>query len=209
MANNLKRYGLIGKDIGYSFSRGYFKEKFETLDLQEHRYENFDLQKIDEFKRLITNNDNLYGLNVTIPYKQEVIPYLNELSEQATEIGGAVNTIQFTSNGLVGHNTDAYGFKNALLPFLKPHHKNALILGTGGGASKAVRYVLHELGLTTRFVSRKSDENKFSYEDLDEEIISEHTVIINCTPPLGTHPNIEVKPLYPTSLSVRNTYCSI
>lgn len=206
MANNLKRYGLIGKDIGYSFSRGYFKEKFETLDLQEHRYENFDLQKIDEFKRLITDNDNLYGLNVTIPYKQEVIPYLNELSEQATEIG-AVNTIQFTSNGLVGHNTDAYGFKNALLPFLKPHHKNALILGTGG-ASKAVRYVLHELGLTTQFVSRKSDENKFSYEDLDEEIISEHTVIINCTP-LGTHPNIEVKPLYPTSLSVRNTYCSI
>lgn len=206
MANNLKRYGLIGKDIGYSFSRGYFKEKFETLDLQEHRYENFDLQKIDEFKRLITNNDNLYGLNVTIPYKQEVIPYLNELSEQATEIG-AVNTIQFTSNGLVGHNTDAYGFKNALFPFLKPHHKNALILGTGG-ASKAVRYVLHELGLTTRFVSRKSDENKFSYEDLGEEIISEHTVIINCTP-LGTHPNIEVKPSLPTSLSVRNTYCSI
>ncbi|MBU2975821.1 shikimate dehydrogenase family protein [Zobellia sp. B3R18] len=188
------RFGLVGKDISYSFSRGYFTQKFADLGLEDHSYENFDFQAIEEIQDVLDNNSDIKGMNVTIPYKQEVMPFLTELDPEAEKIG-AVNTIQFSKNGLKGFNTDAYGFKNAMAPFLKPHHTKALILGTGG-ASKAVAYVLGELGISYIFVSRNPGKNKISYDQVTEEVLKEHTILINCTP-LGTHPNIEQRPALP------------
>jgi shikimate dehydrogenase len=187
------RYGLLGKNISYSFSQGYFTKKFEQLGLNDHSYENFDIPDISEFKSVLAEA-NLKGLNVTIPYKQDVIPFLDELDVKASKIG-AVNTIKFVDNGLKGFNTDAYGFKEALQKFLKPHHKKALVLGTGG-ASKAICFVLDELGIDRAYVSRTPQKNQFTYGDLTKEIMEEYTVIINCTP-LGTHPNTDNKPDVP------------
>lgn len=189
----MNRYGLLGKNISYSFSQGYFTQKFNDLGLMDHSYENFDLQKIEEVKNVLNQGD-IRGLNVTIPYKQEIIPFLDELDPKAKQIG-AVNTIQFSKKGLIGFNTDAYGFQKSLEPYLKPHHKSALILGTGG-ASKAVQYVLNELGISNTFVSRSKKGGQYTYEELDRGIIQKNTLIINCTP-LGTHPNVEDKPEIP------------
>lgn len=187
------RYGLLGKNISYSFSKGYFTEKFEALGLTDHSYENFDISEIPQFRDIISE-DNLKGLNVTIPYKEQIIPYLNQLDPIAEKIG-AVNTIKFTKKGLVGYNTDAYGFKKSLEPLLKTHHTKALILGTGG-ASKAIHFVLEELGIASTYVSRAKKNQQYTYQDLDEKIMDEHKIIINCTP-LGTHPNIADKPPLP------------
>lgn len=189
-----RSFGLIGRDIAYSFSRGYFRDKFSNLGLEGYRYDNYDLDNISEFPGVIQNNPDLLGLNVTIPYKEAVIPYLKSLDPVARDIG-AVNTIKITSEGLLGYNTDAFGFKQALLPLLETKHKKALILGTGG-ASKAVAYVLRELGIDYLFVSRKLAAAQLKYEDLDEEIMATHHLIVNCTP-LGTYPNIEAKPNIP------------
>tara|TARA_B100000949_G_scaffold177633_1_gene158442 strand:- start:13944 stop:14675 length:732 start_codon:yes stop_codon:yes gene_type:complete len=189
----MNRFGLLGRNISYSFSQGYFTEKFKGLGLKDHSYENFDIQNMDGFKNVLAQ-DNLKGLNVTIPYKQDIIPFLDELDEKAAKIG-AVNTIQFSEKGLKGFNTDAYGFQKSLEPFLKPHHKNALILGTGG-ASKAVRFVLDELGIANTYVSRSKKEGQYTYNELDQSILEKNTLIINCTP-LGTYPNIEDKPALP------------
>ena len=189
----MNRFGLLGKNISYSFSQEYFTQKFKNLGLTDHSYENFDIQNIGELKNVLAQ-DNLKGLNVTIPYKQDIIPYLDELDAKAEKIG-AVNTIQFTKNGLKGFNTDAYGFQKSLEPFLKPHHNNALILGTGG-ASKAVRFVLDELGIPNTYVSRSKKEGQYTYGELDKDIIKKNTLIINCTP-LGTYPNVEDKPQIP------------
>lgn len=188
------RFGLIGKNISYSFSRGYFTEKFKNLGLKNYSYENFDLQKIEEFKSLAANKTDIKGCNVTIPYKESIIPFLDELHPKAKKIG-AVNTIHFTKNKLIGYNTDAYGFQKSIEPHIKKHHKKALILGTGG-ASKAVNYVLEEMGLECSFVSRSPKKHQFNYIDLTKEIFSKYLVIVNCTP-LGTHPNIERKPSIP------------
>ena len=192
--NQKNRFGLVGKDISYSFSKGYFTKKFADLELLDHTYENFDLQNISEFKAVILKNSAIKGLNVTIPYKQEVIPFLDKLNRKAKKIG-AVNTIRFTKNGLKGYNTDAYGFQESIEPHLKKDHKKALILGTGG-ASKAIAFVFDELGIKHKFVSRNPKKNQFSYDDLDEKIVSRYTVIVNCSP-LGTHPDIEQKPNIP------------
>ncbi|MEC8833041.1 MAG: shikimate dehydrogenase [Bacteroidota bacterium] len=187
------RYGLLGRNISYSFSQGYFTQKFKDLGLTDHSYENFDIQHISEFKNVLVQK-NLKGLNVTIPYKQDVIPYLDELDSKAAKIG-AVNTIQFSEKGLKGFNTDAYGFKKSLEPFLQAHHTHALILGTGG-ASKAVRFVLDELGIANTYVSRTKKEGQLTYEELDKTLMEQNTLIVNCTP-LGTYPNIENKPELP------------
>ena len=187
------RFGLLGKGISYSFSQGYFAEKFKNLGLVDHSYENFDIPEISDLNKIL-KQDNLRGLNVTIPYKEEVIPFLSSLDATANEIG-AVNTIKITEKGLKGYNTDAYGFQKSLEPYLKPHHQNALILGTGG-ASKAVRFVLEKLGITPIYVSRFPKNGQLTYEDLDKAIMKSHTVIVNCTP-LGTHPNIHEKPAIP------------
>ena len=187
------RYGLLGKNISYSFSKGYFTEKFKKLELKNHSYENFDIQTISEFPNIIQNN-RLKGLNVTIPYKEQILSFLDEIDEKAKKIG-AVNTIKFAENGLHGFNTDIFGFEESIKPFLEAHHNKALILGTGG-ASKAIRFVLEELGITYNYVSRSSNPTTLNYSLLDKPILEEHTVIINCTP-LGTFPEIQNKPNIP------------
>lgn len=188
------RFGLVGKDISYSFSKGYFTQKFSNLNYMDCSYENFDLQHIAEFKDLIENNKDIKGLNVTIPYKEAILPYLDRIDQKAAKIG-AVNTIKFTKEGLIGYNTDVYGFQDSIVPHLKKHHTKALILGTGG-ASKAVAFVFDELGITHTSVSRNPEPDQWNYEDLTQTIMEEYTVIVNCTP-LGTSPNIMAKPSIP------------
>ena len=189
--------GLVGKNISSSFSKGYFAEKFEKEGLSDHEYVNFDIQSIDEFPKIIHEfRFQLKGLNVTIPYKQEVFQHLDKVHKVAKKVG-AVNTIRFTKRGnLKGYNTDVFGFKNSLEPLLKEHHKRALILGTGG-ASKAIAYVLKSLEIEYFKVSRNPVKNKeISYDDLSRELVVNHTLIINCTP-LGTFPNVTQKPNIP------------
>lgn len=188
------KFGLVGKDISYSFSRGYFAEKFKQLGLDNHSYVNFDLPEIEMFEKLLPNNPEVKGLNVTIPYKQAVIPFLTRLDSKAEKIG-AVNTIKVENDGLTGYNTDFYGFQKSIEPFIKKHHKNALILGTGG-ASKAIAFVFEELDIPYNFVSRNPKKNQLSYQDLDKVVLKNFTILVNCTP-LGTHPNVEQKPDIP------------
>ena len=183
-------FGLIGKNISYSFSPDYFNNKFKEENI-DAEYRLFDIDKINKIKGVF--NQSVGGLNVTIPYKEEIIPFLDEISGAAKEIN-AVNTIQFKDYKIIGHNTDVIGFRNSIEPLLKPHHKKALILGTGG-ASKAVKYVFKELNIDFKVVSR-SDKADFTYEDLNKEILSEYLIIVNCTP-LGTFPNIEKSPNIP------------
>jgi len=189
------KFGLVGKNISYSFSRGYFADKFNSEELP-HTYENIDIQSIDELLPIIKHTKNLKGLNVTIPYKEAIIPFLDKLNKRAQEIG-AVNTIKITKKGkLKGYNTDYYGFLNSLKPHLKKHHKKALILGTGG-ASKAIAYALKKLNIDFQYVSRsKKDGVKYLYSDLNTNIISTYHIIINCTP-IGTFPNINACPDIP------------
>jgi len=190
------KFGLIGKNISYSFSKKYFTEKFQKLGLNTYKYSNYDIPEIGEFPFILYHKeDGFRGFNVTIPYKQSIIKYLDEVEGDAKEIGAA-NTIKVTeNNNLVGYNTDVYGFQKSIEPLLQKHHKKALILGTGG-ASKAVAYALLKLGIKYEFVSRNVSDNGFLYSGLTKQIIEEHTVIINCTP-LGTHPNIENSPNIP------------
>ena len=191
-----KRYGLLGRNISYSFSRGYFNNKFENEKLDDCQYVNFDLKNLENFKAIFEDK-NVKGLNVTIPYKQEVIPLLNHIDAVAEKIG-AVNVIQLDKEkGLVGHNSDYYGFWNSLQEILDQNKlkqpKKALILGTGG-ASKAVAYALENNGITYQYVSRSTKENCISYDDLKaQNKLKNYQLIINCTP-LGTFPNIENKP---------------
>lgn len=189
----MSTYGLLGRDIGYSFSRNYFSNRFEKENLPHH-YINFDLKSIEELKEVLKNKE-IHGMNVTIPYKEEVIPYLDTLDPIAKEIG-AVNVIKFENNGkLTGYNSDYYGFTESLKPLLTPKVKKALILGTGG-ASKAIAYALEKLDIEYTFVSRNPDFKELSYNDLDEDIIRDFKLIINCTP-LGTHPKTQNHPDIP------------
>lgn len=191
---SVKLFGLIGKNIDYSFSKGYFTNKFKELNLQDHQYVNFDIDAIAHFQQILSENPNLQGLNVTIPYKEAVIPFLDDLDEQAAKIG-AVNTIKITNKGLKGFNTDSYGFYKAIESYLKPSHKNALVLGTGG-AAKAICYVLQQNNINFTQVSRTRKSNCINYQQLTKQIIEQNTVIINCTP-LGTYPDILKKPNIP------------
>jgi len=201
--NNMLKLGLIGKNISYSFSRDYFNNKFEIEKIKNISYENLDIKSIDSFPDIVQNTENLKGLNVTIPYKETIIPYLDSLDETANEIG-AVNTIKITDkNKLIGYNTDFYGFREYLKSLLKPHHKKALILGTGG-ASKAIAFSLRSLDIQYSFVSRviKPDVD-FDYFSLTEDIIQEHEIIINCTP-VGTFPEVDKFPKIPYSGITKN-----
>jgi shikimate dehydrogenase len=192
----MKTYGLIGEKLQHSFSKKYFTEKFHVEGIAA-RYELFEIPDISHFPLLVANND-FSGLNVTIPYKEKIIPFLDEIDPVAAAVG-AVNTIQFIPSQvrtkMKGYNTDVVGFKNSFLPLLRPYHKNALILGTGG-VSKAVAYVLKSLNINYRFVSRKPSPQAYSYQQLDKKIIEENTIIINCTP-VGTFPAINVGPGIP------------
>ena len=184
-----KLFGLLGKDIGYSFSRDYFSNKFTAENLQ-HKYVNFDLENLSTFKSLLNRKD-ISGMNVTIPYKQKVIPFLDELDPVAKAIG-AVNTIVFKDDKRLGFNTDHIGFQNTLLNHLKPHHDKALVLGTGG-ASKAVCYVLEQLKIQVLRVSRSEGQDRKAYHQLTAKDYKDHTLLVNCTP-LGTHPNTDAYP---------------
>lgn len=201
--SNRTKFGLLGKDISYSFSRKYFTEKFEKLGLDNLTYVNFDIPEIEEFPFLLYHREDEYrGINVTIPYKEAVMRYLDEIDEDAQNIG-AVNTIKVTDdNRLVGYNTDFYGFQKAIEPLIKKHHKKALILGTGG-ASKAIAFALKKMNIEYKFVSRKVDENMFLYSVLNQEILDEYTVIINCTP-IGTFPNVNEAPNIPFEFITKN-----
>lgn len=199
--NNI--FGLLGKNISYSFSRGYFTEKFQKLQLKNHSYFNFDIASCNDFPSIIASENDLKGLNVTIPYKQEIIPFLDELDETAKQIG-AVNTIKISKNkSLKGYNSDVVGFEKSIKPLLKTHHQKALILGTGG-ASKAVAFVLQKNNISFQFVSRNPNGNhEISYENLTQEIIQSHTIIVNCSP-LGTSPNIDKFPDIPYQFLNKN-----
>ncbi|WP_340170889.1 shikimate dehydrogenase [Lacinutrix sp.] len=192
----MRRFGLIGKDISYSFSRNYFKKKFEIEGVKNVSYENFDIKDIATFKSKLKQETDINGYNVTIPFKETIIPYLDKLNKKA-KIIGAVNTIKISKKGqFIGYNTDYYGFKKSLKPLLKPYHKNALILGTGG-ASKAIAYALKSLDIKYVFISRNASEKaKYTYNELTETIINTHQIIINCTP-LGTFPDINNCPNIP------------
>jgi shikimate dehydrogenase len=190
----MKTFGLIGKNIDYSFSRTYFNEKF-TAENIDAIYKNFDLENIAQFPSLLRNNPDIKGFNVTIPYKEAIIPFLDEVEVTAKEIG-AVNTIKIKEDGkLIGYNTDFYGFSEALKPYLKQHHTKALILGTGG-ASKAIAYALKKLDITYKYVSRSISSQNYTYLELTSSLIEEYKLIINCTP-LGTFPNIDQFPPIP------------
>ena len=183
-----KIFGLVGRKISYSFSASYFREKFRKEGLSTYQYVNFDIDNIRHLLHIIKSNKRIKGLNVTIPYKEEVLPLLDSLSKTAAVIG-AVNTIRITKKGLKGYNTDHYGFRKALEPLLEQHHKKALILGTGG-AAKAVAYALRKLKIEYDFVSRIPTETVFAYETLDAGVFDDYQIIINTTP-LGTFPNVE------------------
>ncbi|MBQ0116866.1 MAG: shikimate dehydrogenase [Flavobacterium sp.] len=186
-----KLYGLVGKNIDYSFSPKYFKEKFKKAQIKNHEYTIFDLKEIDALSGVV-ENPNLKGFNVTIPYKETIMPLLDKISKNAKKIG-AVNTVKISKKGKTkGYNTDYYGFQKSLAPLLKEHHKKALILGTGG-SSKAVAYGLKKLDIQCAFVSRDPQKTKYSYEDLTADVFNEYHIVINTTP-VGTAPNIEEAP---------------
>ena len=190
----MAKFGLLGKNIDYSFSKTFFSIKFENESLP-HSYLNFDMPCIDKFGAFISKNPDIHGMNVTTPYKEEIIPHLYKLDRESKKIG-AVNTIKFRKDGkLIGYNTDHYGFATALAEFLPIKEKTALVLGTGG-ASKAVKYVLDAMGFQYISVSRKPNSATLGYEQLTRDIIRNHYLIVNCTP-LGTMPNTEKAPNIP------------
>jgi len=190
----MAKYGLIGKNIGYSFSMAFFSTKFE----QENRkdtYQNFDIESIDLLQSVLESENGIKGLNVTIPFKESVIPILDRLDKEAEKIG-AVNTIKILKDGrLAGYNTDHYGFAQSLASFLPLEEKTALILGSGG-SSKAIKYVLDAMDFDYKIVSRTPDEHMLSYKDLNRELMEQHCLIINCTP-VGTFPDVTDCPNIP------------
>ncbi len=191
----LSMYGLIGFPLSHSFSKKYFTEKFEKENILDSEYHAFPIEKIELLPQLIKDNPSLKGLSVTIPHKESVIPFLDELDVTAKKIG-AVNCIKITNGKLIGYNTDAFGFKQSIKPFLESQHERALILGTGG-ASKAVEYVLKEIGINCFFVTRnKTAENQFTYYEVNENMLNAFKLIVNATP-LGMFPNIDSCPEIP------------
>lgn len=192
MANT---YGLIGYPLSHSFSKKYFTEKFEKENISDSEYHAFPIEKIELLPQLIIDNPTLKGLSVTIPYKESVIPFLDELDVTAKKIG-AVNCIKITNGKLIGYNTDAFGFRQSIKPFLESRHERALIFGTGG-ASKAVAHVLKEIGIDCFFVTRnKTEENQFTYNEVNEHMLNAFKLIVNATP-LGMFPNVDASPPIP------------
>ena len=190
----MNTYGLIGYPLGHSFSRKFFTEKFEKEGI-DAQYLNFEIPSIEEFPEIIKNNPELRGLNVTIPYKQQVMQYLHNISEEASAIG-AVNVVRVRDGHLTGFNSDVIGFVNSIRPLLKPHHKKALILGTGG-ASKAIHYGLEKkLGMETLFVSRTARDGMITYDDITPETLQAYHVIVNCSP-VGMYPHVDECPALP------------
>lgn len=189
----MTKFGIIGYPLGHSFSKGFFTEKFarESINAQ---YLNFEIPDVAMLPDVLRNNPELRGLNVTLPHKQAVIPLLDEMSKEAKEIG-AVNVIRVRNGKLKGFNSDIIGFTNSIKPLLMPHHKKALILGTGG-ASKAICVGLNRLGIEWTYVSRSPREGMITYKDITAETLQEYTVIVNCSP-VGMFPNVAQAPEIP------------
>ncbi len=198
----MDKYGLIGYPLGHSFSVTYFNEKFQSENI-DAEYVNFEIPRIEDFMEVVDENPNLCGLNVTIPYKEQVIPYLDELDPDTAKIG-AVNVIKIIRQGkgkvkLVGYNSDIIGFTQSIEPLLRPCHRQALILGTGG-AAKAVYHGLENLGIKSVYVSRtKRSNDVLTYRELTPEVMAAHTVIVNCTP-VGMYPKVDECPEIPYHL---------
>ena len=196
----MKTFGLIGYPLGHSFSKKFFTEKFEKEGLTDHQYLNFELDSIARFPSIFDQHDNISGLNCTIPYKQQIMPFLNEIDAEAKQVG-AVNTIKIinTEAGmrLKGYNTDVIGFERSLSPMLTENHKKALVLGTGG-ASKAIKFILSKLGIEFCSASIEDElfENEIRYEDITSKLLQEHLIVINATP-LGTFPKVDNCPSIP------------
>ena len=189
----MTKYGIIGNPLGHSFSKGFFTEKFarEGIDAE---YLNFQISEIGKLTEVLRENPELRGINVTLPYKTEIIPFLDELSDEAREIG-AVNVVQIRNGHLKGFNSDIIGFTRSIQPLLKPHHQKALILGTGG-ASRAIRVGLTRLGLEWKYVSRTPHDGMITYEDITAETLREYEVIVNCSP-VGMFPKVDGCPVIP------------
>lgn len=201
----MDKYGLIGYPLGHSFSRNFFNDKFreERIDAE---YLNFEIPSITDFPSIIAQNPELRGLNVTIPYKQDVMKYLNDITPEAKAIG-AVNVVRVDQSKkkpqLIGYNSDVIGFVRSIEPLLRPHHNKALILGTGG-ASKAIQYGLeHKLGIKTLFVSRGTKDKCITYSQLTPEVMKEYEVIVNCSP-VGMFPHTDECPDIPYDLLTPN-----
>jgi len=193
---SFKKLGLIGYPLTHSFSQKYFTEKFQREDIKDWQYQNFELAKITGFPELLKNEPNLVGLNVTIPYKEQVLSYVDILSGTVQEIGAA-NTLVITKEKKVkAYNTDVYGFERSLKPLLKPQHQKALILGTGG-ASKAIAFALEKLNISYLTVSRNpKNSSQISYNQIDEILLKNYLIVINTTP-LGTYPRTDESPQIP------------
>ena len=200
----MKKFGLIGFPLEHSFSKNFFNDKFKSENI-DAQYVNFEIPNINEFPKVIADNTTVAGLNVTIPYKEEIIQYLDDVDNDALSIG-AVNVIKIIEyNGekkLIGFNSDIIGFTKSIKPLLKKHHKKALILGTGG-ASKAVYHGLKRLGIESKFVSRNHKDGMFTYQELTCEVMKEFTVIVNCTP-VGMYPKMDVCPNIPYEFITKN-----
>lgn len=197
MAHPEKLYGLLGYPLVHSFSQNYFNQKFESENI-DAEYINFEIPDVGMLMEVVAENENLNGLNVTIPYKEQVIPFLDEIDLAASEVG-AVNVIKFIRGKdglrLKGYNSDIIGFTDSIKSLLKPHHQSALVLGTGG-AAKAVSYSLRKLGLEVQLVSRRKSANTLVYEELTKNDLKTHKVIVNTTP-LGMYPNVDTCPDIP------------
>lgn len=190
----MKVFGLIGKLLGHSFSQRWFTELFAKEGLEQHRYDLMPLEEVEDFPGLLHGTPGLAGLNVTIPYKQSIIPFLDELDPLAAAVG-AVNTVSINNGRTTGHNTDVEGFRSTLLPLLKGGKPRALVLGTGG-ASRAVAFVLREQGIKFRMVSRSAEHGDLTWDMLDPIVVKVCTLIVNTTP-LGMHPDVGSAPPLP------------
>lgn len=193
----MKRYGLIGFPLTHSLSQQFFTQKFIDQGIENCVYERFSIPSIADLHAILKTHPDLCGFNITIPYKKEVLAFLTERSKAVEEVG-ACNCVKIIDGQLIGYNTDVIGFENALMPFLKPTHNKALVLGTGG-AALAIVYVLQKLGIDFSYVSRTATSGHFTYNDLDASVLASYTLIINTTP-LGMFPNIEACPDIPYDL---------
>ena len=190
----MKTYGLLGKTLKHSFSKTYFTKKVQEQNITDCRYENFELASINELPQLLQSNPDIKGLNVTIPYKEDVLPFLDEQNEIVKTIK-ACNCIKISEGKLIGYNTDVIGFSDSLKKSIEPYHTHALILGTGG-ASKAVQYALAKLGIKWKLVSRNKADDVITYDEIGETVLKTHLLIIN-TSPLGMYPKMDEAPPIP------------
>ncbi|MFN5428027.1 MAG: shikimate dehydrogenase family protein [Bacteroidota bacterium] len=190
----MRKFGLIGLPLTHSFSKQFFTEKFEKEQITDCQYENYPLEKIEDLPALLAANRDIVGLNVTIPYKREVMPFLTDVAP-AVKKTGACNCIRIDGKKRVGYNTDVIGFHLSLMPHLRVQHQRALILGTGG-ASAAVEFVLQQIAMPYILVSRNPGTNSIGYDQLNEDLMESHTLIVNTTP-LGTFPAVETYPPIP------------